>query len=121
MLAGLLVLVDDLQAVIRDHGLVDNLDVDVAAVVARELVDGVDLHAAALLDDGLAWAHEVLHLQPLPLPVGEGYAVQALHLHTQVGEQVRLGGDGQVVVALRLEQVDECGLELCFALVSHGV
>ena len=54
----------------------------------------------------------------VPLAVGKGVVVQGLQLAAQVGDELRLGVDGQVGIALPGELPDKGFLQLRLALVS---
>ena len=82
-----LVLVDDLEPVVVDVGLVDQVDVLGRAVVALEDLDVVFLDAGGLLDDPVVLARDRLVEEPLPLGVGELDLVQRFELGAQVGLQ----------------------------------
>ena len=101
-----LVLVDDLQPVVVDVGLVDELDVLRRPVVALEDLDVVLLDADGLLGDAIVRTGDLLGEEPFPLGVAERDAVQCFQLGTEVRDQLRLGRDREVVVRLPLQQLD---------------
>ncbi len=94
-------------------------DVLGGAVVALEQLDVVLLDANRLLDDALALAGDPLLEEALPLLIAELDAVQRLQLRAEVRDQVGLGLDGEVVVRLRLQDLDELGLKLGLGLVGR--
>ena len=76
------------------------------------------LDAAGLFYDAIVGPHNRLPEEPLPLPVGEGVAVEGLQLAAEVVHQVRLLMNGQVFVALLGQQVEELLLQGGFALIG---
>ena len=113
-----LVLVDHLQPVVVDVGLVEQVDVLERPVVALQHLDVVGLDLRGLLDDPLIRASDLLGEEPLPLPVGERDLVQRLQLDAQVRHQLGLGVQRQVVVRLLLQQGDERLLQVGLGLVA---
>ena len=82
-------------------------------------LDVVFLDAHGLLDDALVGAGDLLGEEPLPLGVGERDVVQRLELRAQVGDELRLAGDRQVLVRLLLQELDELPLQLGLGLVRR--
>ena len=75
---------------------------------------------AGLFHDVLVGVGDGVGKEPLPLAVGERKVVHRLQLAAQVGDQVGLGVEGKVFVALPREQLDELLLQRRLALVAVG-
>lgn len=114
------ILVDDLEAVVVDVLLVDEGDVLALACVPAEDLHRVLLDAAGLVLNAVVGVGDALAEKPLPLRTGEGVAVQLLQLFAQVGNQLRLGVDGQILIPLFAEQADKFFLQRGLALVAVG-
>lgn len=70
------ILVDDLQAVVVDAGLVDQHDVLRRTVVPLQDLDVVLLDADRLFDDAVIGPGDLVSEEPLPLCIGERDPVQ---------------------------------------------
>ena len=101
------VLVDDLQAVLVDVFFVDQGDVFGAAVVPPQHLDEILLDLAGLFHNVFVGVGDGVDKELVPLAVGKGVVVQGLQLAAQVGDELRLGVDGQVGIALFGELPDE--------------
>ena len=85
----------------------------VSAVVALQGILIVLLDANRLLNDAISRSTcDPLHKKLLPLLIAELDAVQRFQLRAEVGDQVGFGLDGEVLVRLRLEDLDELPLQL---------
>ncbi len=111
------VLVDHLQPVVVDAGLVDDRDVLRRTVVASEGVHVVLLHPHRLLHGAVVGAQQVLRAEPTPLRIAERDAIERLELCAEVREQVRLRSDREVLVGLLAQQSDELPFEVGLRLV----
>ena len=112
------VLVDHLQAVVVDVALVEQVDVLGGAVVTVQQLDVVVLDATGLLHDAVVVACDRLGEEAGPLVVGEGELVERLELLAQVGDEIIRAVDGQVLVGLLLQQLDESRFEGGLALIA---
>ncbi len=102
-----------------DVDLVDQHDVLGRAVVASEQEDVVLVDAHGLVDDAGVRAGDPLGEEALPLGIGEPYAVERLELAAQVGDELALGGDGEVGVGLLLQLSQERLLKVGLRLVCR--
>ena len=118
LLLAYLILVDDLKAVVVDILLVDKGDVFGGAVIPSEHLHEVLLDLPGLLHDVLVGVGDGVGEEPLPLAVGELVTVQGLQLAAQVGDEVGLLVDLQVLIALLGEQLDELPLQRRLALIA---
>lgn len=100
--------------------LVDQGDVLGAAVVPLQDLHIVLLDLSGLLHDVLIGIGDALRQEAAPLRIGEGIAVQLLQLPPQIGKQLRLGVDGQILIALLRKHADELPLQLRLALIAVG-
>ena len=118
--AILLILVDDLKAVVVDVLLVDEGDVLGAAVVAREVQDAVFLHAPGLFLNAVLPVRKLLMEKARPLLIGKTEVVQKFELPAQVPDQRFFLMHGKILVPLRAELPDEFFFQRRFALVGVG-
>ena len=116
-----LVLVDDLKRVVVDVLLVDEPHVLCRAVVALENLDVVFLYLARLLKRLLALVGDLSLEEAFPLAVSELYMIQRLKPTAEVGDQLGLGVEIEVFVALFAEKRDEPFFERGLALVEKRV
>ncbi len=91
------------------------------AVVALEYLDVIFLYLARLLEGLLALVGDLGLEEALPLAVGEGDAVQGLEPPAKVGNQLGLGVEVEVFVALLAEKRDEAPLQSGLALVEKRI
>jgi hypothetical protein len=82
---------------------VDEGDVLGRPVITAEELDVVLLKPDRLLDRAVLGPRDPLREEPLPLRIGELDPVQRLELDPQVGDQLRLAGERQVLVGLLTE------------------
>ena len=114
----LLVLVDDLERVVRGMLGVHDHQVVVVPVVEREVEAPLLLELLRLLHDMVLLVRQCVLVEPLPLrirerPLFQRHVVEPFHLLAQVGDKVRLLRQRlQVLVPLRLQQLDEPLLQL---------
>ena len=110
------VLVDDLQPIVVDVFLVQQGDVFGSAVVPAQHLDEILLHLAGLFHNVFVGVGQGFMEKAIPLAVGKGVVVEGFQLTAQVGDEFRLGVDGQIGIALLGELLDErlfqCGLAL---------
>ena len=78
----------------------------------------VFLDLPGLLYNMLVWVGNGVGEEPLPLAVGKLVAIQGLQLAAQVGNEVGLFVNLQILIALLGEQVDELPLQHRLALVA---
>lgn len=114
------VLMDDLEMVVVDLLFVDEGDVFSGAVVPVEHLDKILLDLAGLFQNVLVRVGNDTGEELIPLAVGKLVAVQGLQLPAQVGDQIRLLMDGQILIALLLEHPEEFLLQGGLALVLLG-
>lgn len=112
-----LVLVNDLQPVVMDICFIQQSDVFARAVVTRKNLNVVFVDATGLLFDSVVGAGDAGAIEPFPFRVAKRDVVESFELTAQVGNEVCFAVDGQVVVGLRLEDVDEFLLQLRLGLV----
>ena len=119
------VLMDDLDLVAVDVGLVDEAD-----VLGRAVVSGEDLHVVLLDAPGFGnhgivvsggCLDDVVPVEASPFVVGEVVVVEGLQLDTQVCFEARRIVDVRVLVGLATQLVDEGVFEGSFALVASVV
>jgi hypothetical protein len=113
-----LVLVDDLQGVVVDVGLVDQVDVLGSAVVALQDLNMVFLNARGFFQNAVVGAGDAGGEESFPLGIGECDLVELFQLTAQVGDQLGFRGDGQVVIGLKLQLLDEGLFQRGFALIG---
>ena len=113
-----LILVDDLEAVVVDVLLVDEGDIFGGTIIPPEHLHKVLLNLLGLFHDMLVGVGDGVGEESLPLAVGKLVAVQGLQLTAQVGNEVGLLMDLQILIALLGEQVDELPLQSRLALVT---
>ena len=112
------ILVEHLNMVVVDVLLVDELHVLRAAVVAGDVDDFGALDAFGLVLDAHLGRSNMLLKELFPLLVRKSQMVEPFHLLAQVGDELRLGGDFDIFVALLHKLLDEAGLQCRFALVA---
>ena len=112
------VLVEHLNMVVVDVLLVDELHVLRSAVVAGDVDDFGALDAFGLVLDAHLGRGDMLLKELFPLLIRKSQMVQPFHLLAQVGDELRLGGDVDIFVALLHQLLDEAGLQCRFALVA---
>ena len=115
-----LILVDDLEIVVVDILFIDEGDVLGGAVIPAEHLDAVLLDLAGLLHDVLVGIGDGGLEELLPLAVGEGVVVEQFQLSAEVGDQVGLLVDSQILIALLRQHTDELPLQRRLALVAVG-
>ena len=111
------ILVDDLDKVVVDVGLVNQVDVLALPCIPFEDLDVVLLYLGCLgyniiILVGYADVEELL-----PLIVCEVVGVELLQLDPEVGNQVSLCVDGEVLIPLFPQKVDELLLQVSLTLV----
>ncbi|MNQ79027.1 hypothetical protein D3C85_939570 [compost metagenome] len=112
------VLVDHLQDVVMDIGLVDQVDVLAAAVIALQDLDVVFLQAGSFFQNAVIATSNAGREEALPLGVGKLDIVELLQLGSQVGDQLGLRADRQVFIGLTLQLLDKGTLQRRLALVA---
>jgi hypothetical protein len=103
-----------------DVALVEQRDVLGRAVVALEDLDVILLDTDGLLDDALVGTCDPLGEEPVPLRVAERDAVQSFNLGAEVGDELLLACDRQVLVCLTLQKLDELLLKVGLRLVGRS-
>ena len=112
------ILVDDLQRVVVDAFLIQQPNVLRLTGIPLERLRRVTvLYPAGLFLDALVGVGDALLEEPLPLAIGKLVVVQFLQLLAKVGDEVRLGMDGQVSIAYLTQQADKLFFQLCLALI----
>ena len=96
------VLVSDLEPIVVDALLVDEPDVLELAIVPAEDLDVVLLDTAGLVNDGVIGGGDGLPEESLPLRIAEAVVVEGLDLGAEVGNEVVLGVEADVLVGLGL-------------------
>ena len=112
------VLVDDLQGVVVDVFLVQQGDIFGSAVVPAQHLDEILLHLAGLFHNVFVGVGQRLMEKAVPLAVGKVVVVEGFQLTAQVGDEFRLGVDGQIGIALLGELPDERLFQRGLALVA---
>ena len=119
------VLVDDLDLVAVNVGLIDEADVLRCAVVSGEDLHVVLLDAPGFGNHGIVVSgghiDDVVPVEAPPFVVGEVVVVEGLQLDTQVCFEARRIVDVRVLVGLATQLVDEGVFEGSFALVASVV
>ena len=98
--------------------LVDEGDIFGGAVVPPEHLHEVLLDLPGLLHNVLIGVGDGVGEEPLPLAVGELVTVQGLQMAAQVGNEVGLLVDLQILIALLGEQLDKLPFQCRLALVT---
>ncbi len=111
------VLVDDLQAVVVDILLVEDADISALAVVELKSLHVILLNELRLLHDTIVLIGQDGGVEPPPLGVGKGDAVELLHPAAQVADKVLLGVQWQIFIGLALQPLDKGFLQSALALV----
>src|SRR5690554_5731634 len=121
MAASLLELLDHLQLVAGQVGLVHQVNILDTTIVKHEVVDIVIVDLAGLVDDALAGPVQIGFDKTQPFTVAKLHLVQDLQLHTHVGQH---GFQGiqvvQLLVTLIFQILDKLLLKIAFALVAFG-
>ena len=111
------ILIDHLQSVVMDVLLVNQTYILRRAIVTFQVLDIVRLDAARLLHDAVArWCNRRLE-KAFPLRIREIIVVQCRELRAEIGDQLRLIVNGEIRIALLLEETDECPLQCRLRLV----
>lgn len=114
------VLVDDLQFVVMNILLVEEVDVFDGAVGAGEELDMVVLNDGGFFADAAVGVGDGLFEEAFPFGIGEGEVVQLFELSAQIGDEFGLGGDGEVLVGLGLQECDERLFKFRLGLTGGG-
>ena len=114
------VLVDDLQFVVMDILLVEEVDVFDGAVGAGEELDMVVLNDSGFFADAAVWVGDGLFEEAFPFGIGEGKVVQLFELSAQIGDEFGLGGDGEILIRLGLQECEERLFEFRLGLTGGG-
>ena len=113
----LLILVDDLDKVVVDVGLVNQIDVLALTSVPFENLDIVLLYLGCLGYNIIILVGYAGVEEGLPLCVCEVVGVEFLQLCPEVGNQVSLCVDGKVLITLFPQKVDELLFQISLTLV----
>ena len=97
-----LVLVDDLERIIMNVALIEQVDILDRSVIARQQLYMILLNDGGLLYNSAVLVGNTARKKARPLPVGKGIVVQFFQLPAQVGDQLCLGTDRQIVEGLFL-------------------
>ena len=117
LLCGDGILVDDLQTVIMDALLVNKLNIFAFPVIPAEHLHIVLLNQAGLFENAGVGVCQHLVPETLPFAIRKAIAIQLFQLRPQIGNQVSLFMDGQVLITQFAEQADKLLFQVCFALV----
>ena len=114
------VLVDDLEAVVVDVLFVNEGDIFALASVPPEDLHKVLLNAAGLVLNAVVGVGDALTEKPLPFGIGEGVTVQLLQFLSEIGDQLRLRVNRQILIPLLAEKADKFLFQRGLALISVG-
>ena len=114
------ILVDDLDKIVVDILLVDEVDVPAFPVVPLQDLDVIFLYSGGLGYNIIVLVGNALVEEVLPFVVCEMVAVQLLKTCAEIGYEVRLRMDRQILISLLYQQPDELLLQLSLALVRLG-
>src|SRR5690606_23682024 len=89
------------------------------AVVPPEQLHMIFLDTGRLLDDSVLVPRDAFGEKPLPLGIAELDPVEDLELGPQVGHQVGLRPEPQVLVCLPFEELDDTGFQFRFRLIPR--
>lgn len=115
---ALFILVDDLQTVVVDVLFVQQIDVFGGPAVLPQHLHVVGLYAAGLFQNAVVGSGDAGLKEAVPFAVGEGIMVEQFQLAAEVGDEFPLTVDGEIFIALPLEQADELLLQCRLALVA---
>ena len=113
----LLILVDDLDKVVVDVGLVNQIDVLALSCIPFEHLDVVLLYLCCLGNNIIILVGYTGVEEGLPLIVCEVVGVELLQLGPEVGNQVCFCVDGKVLIPLFSQKVDELLFQVSLTLV----
>ncbi len=114
------VLVDDLEAVVVDVLFINEGNVLAFAGISPEDLNIIFLDAAAFVLNLIVCDGNTRSEKPLPLAVSKGVVVQLFQLSAEVGDQLRLGMDREIFIALFAEEADKFFFQCGLALVTVG-
>ena len=114
------VLVDDLEAVVVDVLFVNEGDIFALASVPPEDLHKVLLDTAGLVLNAVVGVGDALTEKPLPFGIGEGVTVQLLQFLSEIGDQLRLRVNRQILIPLLAEKADKFLFQRGLALISVG-
>ena len=111
------ILMDHLQAVVVDIVLVDQTDILRRAIVTSQVLYIVRLDTARLRCDTVTRGCDGRFEEPFPLRICKVIAIQRRELRAEIGDQLRLIVNGEIRIALLLQQTDERPLQCRLRLV----
>ena len=114
------ILVDDLNEIVVDILLVDEVDVTAFPVVPLQDLDVIFLYSGGLGYNIIVLVGNALVEEVLPFVVSETVVVQLLQTCAEIGYEVRLRMDRQILIALLPKEPDELLLQLFLTLVRLG-
>ena len=116
-----LILVNNLQKVIVNIALVDELQVLEGSVIAIHHLNEVFLDLRRLLHNAVLIVGELLLEEPFPFAVGELNAIELFELSAQIRNQILLGLDSEILIALTFENRDKPLLQRRLALIQKRI
>ena len=117
----LLILVDDLQAVVMDVLFVDELNIFRCSVIPTQYLYMVGLDGSGFFHNALIGIGKGFRKETLPFPIGKGVVIEKFQLVSEIFNQARFTVNGKIFISLRFQQVDEFLFQSCFALKGVGV
>ena len=112
------ILVDDLQFVVMDVVFVNEVDIFDGAVGAGEELNVIVLNDGGFFADAAVGIGDGLLEEAFPFGVGEREAVQFFEFSAQIGDEFGLGGDGEILIRLGLQECDKCLFEFRLGLIG---
>ena len=98
--------------------LVDQRDVLGAAIVTLQDLNEVLLHLAGLFHDMLIGIGQTFFEETAPLVLAELDAVEVFQPPAEIGDQLLLAVNGQILVALFRQEADELALQSGLTLIA---
>ena len=111
------ILIDDLQTVVVDVLLVNQTYILRRAIVTFQILDIVRLDTSRLRCDAVTRGCNRRLEKAFPLRIRERIVVQYRELRAQIGDQLRLIVNGEIRIALLLQQTDERPLQCLLRLI----
>ena len=111
------ILIDHLQSVVMDMFLVNQTYILCCTIVTFQILNIVRLDPARLLHNPVTRGCNRRLEKAFPLRIRERIVVQCRELRAEICDQLRLIANGEIRIALLLQQTDECPLQCCLRLV----
>ena len=113
------ILVDDLQAVVVDIGLVDQVDIFHRPIVTCQQLNVILLNDISLLLYTQVLIRNLIPEEEIPLVVAEIIIIQSLQLNTQIDNQIPFTLYRQIIIRLLLQLFNQHLFQISLRLVSR--